>query len=216
MESITNDESFDSFYDVTLIKAEEHRSLSEPNVPRNRRAPPARYEVGAGEPQYPSTARDYYRAIFFEALDCLISAIKERFKQPAFLVYKDLESLLVNAAHGNDVAKGMDELSSHFSGYVCLAALEAQLSTFKVMMSRHNSEVERFDDILSAVKSLSVHERHFIDQVIKICQLIHVNPATSSSGERSFSTARILKTWLRSRIQQARFTHLAIQNTPTR
>ena len=159
----------------------------------------------------PSTAGDYYRAIFFEALDldCLISAIKERFKQPAFLVYKELKSLLVNAAHGNGIAKGMDELSSHFS----LAALEAQLSTFKVMMSRHNSEVECFDDILSAVKSFSVHEQHFIDQVIKICQLIHVNPATSSSGERSFSTVRRVKTWLRSRIQQARFMHLAILNT---
>lgn len=47
-----------------------------------------------------------------------MSAIKERFKQPAFLVYKNLESLLVNAAHGNDVAKEMDELSSHFSGDV--------------------------------------------------------------------------------------------------
>ena len=72
LESIRNDESFDSFYDLILIKAKEHRSLSEPKVPRKRRAP-ARYEVAAGEPQYPSTARDYYRAIFFEALDCLIS-----------------------------------------------------------------------------------------------------------------------------------------------
>ena len=72
LENIRNDESFDSFYDLTLIKAKEHRSFSEPKVPRKRRAP-ARYEVAAGEPQYPITARDYYRAIFFEALDCLIS-----------------------------------------------------------------------------------------------------------------------------------------------
>ena len=149
--------------------------------------------------------------MFFEALDCLISAIEERFKQPAFVVYKDLKSFLVNATHENDIAKGMDKLSSHFNGDVCPAALEAQLSTVKVLMSGH--EVECFDDILSAVKSVSVHERHFIDQVIKICLLIHVNPATSSSGERSFSTARRVKTWLRSRMQQERFTHLAILNT---
>ena len=81
------------------------------------------------------------------------------------------------------------------------------------MMSRHNSEVGCFDNILSAVKFLSVHERHFIGQVIKICQLIHVNPATSSSGEHSLSTARRVKAWLRSRMQQARFTHLAVLNT---
>lgn len=212
LESIRNDESFNSFYDVILIKAKEHQSLSEPKLPRKRRAP-TRYELGSGEPQYPSTPRDYYRAIFFEALDCLMSAIKERFKQPAFLVYKNLESLLVNAAHGNDIAKEMDELSSHFSGDVCLPTLEAQLSTFKVIISRLNIKVECFDDILSAVQSLSEHERHFINHVIRICQLIHVNPATSSSGERSFSTARRVKTWLRSRMQQARFSNLAILNT---
>ena len=212
LENIRNDESFDSFYNIVLIKAKEHKSLSELKVPRKLCAP-ACYKVGAGEPKYPSTAGDYYQGIFFEALDCLISAVKECFKQPALLVYKDLESLPVNAAHGNDIAKGMDELSSHFSEDVCLAALEGQLSTFKVMMSRHNSEVECFDDILSTVKSLSVHERHFIDQVIKICQLIHMNPATSSSGEHSSSTARRVKTWLHSRMQQACFTHLAFINT---
>ncbi|KXJ06942.1 hypothetical protein AC249_AIPGENE28357 [Exaiptasia diaphana] len=103
-------------------------TLRAKKLPKKRRAP-TRCEMGSGEPQYPSTPRDYYRAIFFEALDCLMSAIKECFKQPAFLVYKNLESLLVNAAHGNDIAKEMDELSSYFSGNVSLPTLEAQLST---------------------------------------------------------------------------------------
>ena len=44
--------------------------------------------MGTSEPQHPSTARDYYRGLYFESLDCLTSAIKERFNQPAFLVYK--------------------------------------------------------------------------------------------------------------------------------
>ena len=43
--------------------------------------------------------------------------------------------------------------------------------------------------------------------------MIHVNLATSAAGERSFSTARRMKTWLRSRMLQARFNHLAILNT---
>ena len=56
-------------------------------LPRKRCAP-SRYEVGTGEAQHPSAARDYYRGLYIEALDCLTSAIKERFNQPAFLVYK--------------------------------------------------------------------------------------------------------------------------------
>ena len=42
---------------------------------------------------------------------------------------------------------------------------------------------------------------------------ILVNPATSASGERSFSTARRLKTWLRSTMTQKRFSNLIILNS---
>ena len=106
-------------------------------LPRKRRAP-SRYEVGTSEPQYPSTARIYYRGLYFEALDCLTSAIKERFNQPAFLVCKE-----------HDEAR-----------------------------------------VTRDAKSLNVHERDLIGQVARICKLVHVNPATSSTGECSFSTAR--------------------------
>ena len=36
-----------------------------------------------------------------------------------------------------------------------------------------------------------------INEVIMVCKLILVDPATSAAGERSFSTARRLRTWLR-------------------
>ena len=41
-----------------------------------------------------------------------------------------------------------------------------------------------------------------IIEVIQICVLIHVNPATSASGERSFSTARRIKSWFRAKMSQ--------------
>ena len=106
-------------------------------LPRKRRAP-SRHDVGTSEPEHPSTARDYYRGLYFEALDCLTSAIKERFNQSSFLVYK----------------------------------------------KRDEARVTR------DAKSLNVHERDLIDQVARICKLVHVKPATSSTGERSFSTTR--------------------------
>ena len=37
-------------------------------------------------------------------------------------------------------------------------------------------------------------ERRLIGEVVIICKLLHVNPATSASTERSFSMARRLKT----------------------
>ena len=78
---------------------------------------------------------------------------------------------------------------------------------------------EHFEDFLNEVKYLNVHERGFNDQIARICKLVHVNPATSSTGERSFSTARRVKSWLRSQMYLDRFTHLsipAINNHKTR
>ena len=67
-----------------------------------------------------------------------------------------------------------------------------------------------FDDIIVKIKELPNPEREMIKEVL--CKLILVNPATSAAGERSFSTARRLKTWLRSRMNQERFSNLTVLN----
>jgi hypothetical protein len=212
LESIRNEESFDGFYDVVLIKVKQYPAVAEPTLPRKRRAP-ARYETGNAEPVYPPTARDHYRKVYFEAVDHLISSVKERFDQPAFKVYATLETLLLRAAKGEDISnsKEMEDLKLTFSADVNVNTLVAQLCTFGLLVK--GNEFQCFPDILTAVKNLHPHERQLIDNVITLCKLIHVNPATSATGERSFSTARRVKTWQRSTMLQSRFSHLAILNT---
>ena len=45
------------------------------------------------------------------------------------------------------------------------------------------------------IRELPTPERKLISEVISVCKLILVNPATSASAERSFSTAKRLKTF---------------------
>jgi uncharacterized membrane protein YjjP (DUF1212 family) len=71
-------------------------------------------------------------------------------------------------------------------------------------------KLEYFAEVLDAVKNLDHNTQQMISEVITICKLLLVNPATS---ERSFSTARRIKTWLRANMSQRRFSHLAILNT---
>ena len=54
----------------------------------------------------------------------------------------------------------------------------------------NDMQINCFADVLKVVKSLTDHERHMITEVIVICKLLLVNPATSASGERSLSMAR--------------------------
>ena len=77
-----------------------------------------------------------------------------------------------------------------------------------------DAQINCFADVLKAVKCLTDHERHMITEVIVICQqLLLVNPATSATGERSFSMDIRVKTWLRANMKQQRFNNVALLHT---
>ena len=89
--------------------------------------------------------------------------------------------------------------------------LNVQLEIFKVLMK--DGEFTCFDDILAKIKQLSEAEKCMITEIITLCKLLLVNPAISAAGEKSFSSVRRLKTWLRSTMTQTRFSNLTILNT---
>ena len=84
------------------------------------------------------------------------------------------------------------------------------MELFRTMIG--NQKLTCFNEINTAVKGLGTHERSAISNVITIVNLLHVNPCSSASGERTFSTARRIKTWLRANMNQERFNSVAILN----
>ena len=83
--------------------------------------------------------------------------------------------------------------------------LFSQLEILKVLIK--DAQINCF------VKSLTDHEKHMITEVIVICKLLLVNPATSATGERSFSMARRVKTRLRANMKQQCFNNVALLHT---
>lgn len=197
---------FDLFYHTVVQKSE--GLVDEPKLPRKRRAP-ARLEVGTGAPGYPQTAKDHYRRIYYEGIDLVVNAIDSRFNQESFDSYAKMESLLVKAANGEDFDAEMKFLEDKYGDDVNTGALPGQLGVVDVLVKE---AVCCFDDILCELKKLSQPERSLIQEVNVLCKLLLVNPATSASGERSFSSARRLKTWLRSTMLGSRFSDLALLN----
>ena len=41
-----------------------------------------------------------------------------------------------------------------------------------------DAAINSFSDILKMIKNLAVHERHMISEVMIICNLLYINPAT--------------------------------------
>ena len=46
--------------------------------------------------------QDYYRRIYYEALDLIIESITDRFDQPGYGLYSNLEQLLLKAVRHED------------------------------------------------------------------------------------------------------------------
>ena len=203
-----NDDCFATFYQTVLRKKQLHVSITEPQVPRNKRAP-GRFEVGTGTPLFPVIPEQVYRRIYFEALDLIVSSIEERFDQrPSFKAYSNMESLLKGVLSSQDVSSQMDYMKENYVDDVRTGYLFSQLEILKVLIN--DAQINCFADVLKAVKSLTDHERHMITEFIVICKLLLVNPATSATGERSFSMARRVNTWLRANMKQQRFNNVAL------
>ena len=124
----------------------------------------------------------------------MIHSIDLRFRQPSFKAYKQLESLLLKALEANDFADELEYLKLHYNGDIDAFTLLSQLRLLPVMFKEDIVNIVCFDDVLQKVKQLPPAESSHIENVITICKLLHVNPATSVTGERSFSLARRLKT----------------------
>ena len=71
-------------------------------MPPKRRIP-QRYEDGGLSSGYHSdTAEHHFKLIYFEVLELSVSCIEQRFDQPGYKIYKQLEKLLSNAASCED------------------------------------------------------------------------------------------------------------------
>ena len=55
------------------------------------------------EAHHPSTPGEYYRSIYFEAIDILTFSIKSRFEQPSFPAFSKLESYLLQAINHTSI-----------------------------------------------------------------------------------------------------------------
>ena len=73
-------------------------------------------------------------------------------------------------------------------------------------------QIGHFHDLLKEMRLLENPEKKFLVNVCKICRIFAVNPASSATAEQTFSLARRVKTWMRSRMLPTRFNTVSILN----
>ena len=211
LEGMRTEDSFDLFF--KLAKSLHERVGTEPPaLPRKRKAP-LRHEIGSGEGLHSMTVEDHYRLQYYEALDAVISSIKNRFDQPGYRMYKNLESTLVGAANGQVFDECFDSIVTFYKDDFDPSALSAQLQTLGTLFA--DSSLSRPISLQNCIDHLcefSPAQKLFFCEVYCLAQMILVMPATNSVSKRSFSAMRRLKTYLRSTMCQSRLNHIMLLN----
>ena len=86
-------------FGITSVKCIQ-LEVGEPLLPRRRKRP-LRYE-GLSSCHYPDTPESFYKQIYYECIDSIVNCIQQRFDQPGYKTYQQMEQLLVNAVRAQD------------------------------------------------------------------------------------------------------------------
>ena len=160
------------------------------------------------EAEFHDDPKSYYRQHYFEAIDLSINCIQERFKQPGYQIYCNLEQLLLKAASEFEHACSFykDDFDSN--------ELHAQLKIFNNECQRQQKdtgiEFTTGLDIKSFFSTLMDSQKPLLSEVHKVVKLILIMPASNATSERFFSALRRVKSYLRSTMGQQRLNNLIV------
>ena len=127
-------------------------------------------------------------------------------------MFLNLEYLLIHALtpNGNIDVPTLASLHEMYGDEIDTNTLEVEANKFRTIMS--NCRTGCFKDVYNKTKTCPESEKELILNIMRITKLLLINPATSSSPERRFSTARRLKYWLRATMTSQLFNGLALLN----
>ena len=212
LKSMRSDEQFDLFWDLVILKAKE-LDVDDPQLPRRRKLP-RRLDDGLSAGAFPSTPKEHFRQVYFEALDLIVNCIQDRFDQSGYWIYQSLETLLMKACKQEKFEEDLDVVCSFYRDDFDKELLRTQLQTLGthfIMMEQPSTQTSIFD-LKRYFLSLSPGQSSLLSQVKRLLQLILVMPATNATSERSFSTLCRLKSYLRTTMTQERLNYLMIMH----
>lgn len=209
-----SDDAFNDFY--KRIKDEAKDLTDDPVLPRQRRLP-KRYDGGGASHTF-STPNEYFRKQYFEVHDLLIAELDRRFQHNAFVVLKDIENLLLDASNGK-VAHPSAQLQQLYGEAISFDRLLIQLSMLpdlvKMVNEVQHSRITKVTNISTICELFNTCDmsKVMLGEVFELVRLYLTIPMTSATAERTFSTLRRLKNYMRTTMTQKRLNHVVLLHT---
>ena len=191
LKSLCNSASFGRYWRKATATTS-NLEINEPTLPHCQMAP---HQIDEGSTRtFHETVVDYYRVVYFEALDLTISCIKSRVDQPGYKTYGKVQTLLLKAA----ASETYDEELEYVLSFYCSDFNSLLLPTYLEIFCQAIKSNERIfiRDVFEFLKNCTNSQCEVMSQVSKLVQLLFVMPATNAQNERSFSTVRRIKMYL--------------------
>ena len=202
--ALKSEEEFDKTW-AKIIQQTFDIGIDDPVVPRVRVKNPKYFTNTVVEPEI--SPRVHYQKIRLEAIEKLIDFIKDRFDQPSYHIYVNLENLIVNAAQKKPYEENLKNVLKFYHSDFDPEKLKVQLASFS---HNYQEEDKSLQGIIKYFEKLSPGMKTFYSEIYKIIQLILIIPASNASSERHFSVLKRIKNCLRSTMSQERLNHCMV------
>lgn len=178
----------------------EELELEPLRVPRKKKVP-ARF-TGSGAAHHATSVEDYFRPLYYELIDHAVQQLETRFSSDDMKTYASIESILLSTEFPGDAQIVLSKYPEVNTTY-----LQAELPMFH----RHaNVSLTSLTQVVIHARELKKEVRDLFPSVMALIRLLLLCPASSAEAERSFSSLRRLKTWLRSTMTQERLNSVAV------
>ena len=146
LKNMRNDRDFKLFCEKIETSASKIDEVSTPMLPIKRKKPNysiLQYVEGnpkpTGEAYHPENVYDHFKQIYFEALDAIVNAINDRFDQPAFELFSQVEQLLLKSVKKQDVTDKLKMVEKHFKNDYDEESLIAELQLLPTIFEEESS-----------------------------------------------------------------------------
>lgn len=146
-----------------------------------------------------------YRRLYLEIFDNITQQLRARFQNFSELKFLELCNFS-NYSNSRFPEDAFGSLKLSYANLFDTEALHSQLNVLYDSPEVNNQKTPL--NMLLFLKETGLDESY--SEVLKLCQLVLTIPATSASVERSFSTLKRIKTFVRNSTGEERLSNLAV------
>ena len=138
-------------------------------------------------------------------------SITQRFDQPGYKVYQNLEALVLKVCRGEKYNKHLDFVCKFYGEDFDKDLLKTQLPLLYALVTKEDQCKDSdltIHNVVKVLANLSIGQQVALSQIFILMKLLLVMPATNATSQRSFSALQRIKSYLQATMLQERLNNL--------